>query len=52
MTPRGIAVNVLEIVVREFELLSLYYVTFLSNNLQKGMGSLIFPPIGITTVLL
>ena len=34
------------IVVREFELKSLYYIHFRTNNFEKGMNSLILPDMG------
>ena len=44
----GVMVNVLdcEIVVREFELQSHYYVHFRANTLGKGMNPLILPAMG------
>ena len=46
--PRGVMVKamVCEIVAREFELQSRYYVYFRTNNLGKGMNPLILPAMG------
>ena len=46
--PRGVMVKamVCGIVVREFELQSLYYVHFRANTLGKGMNPLILPAMG------
>ena len=45
--PRGVMVKVMDcgIVVREFVLLSRYYVHFRANTLGKGMNPLILPAI-------
>ena len=46
--PRGKMVKAMvsEIVTREFELQSRYYVHFRTNTLGKGMNSLILPAMG------
>ena len=46
--PRGVIVKaiVYEIVAREFELQSRYYVHFRTNTLGKGMNPLISPAMG------
>ena len=46
--PRVVMVKVMDcgIVVREFELQSLYYVHFRANNLGKGMNPLIVQAMG------
>ena len=46
MRPHGLMVKVMDcgIVVREFVLLSRYYVHFRANTLGKGMNPLILPP--------
>ena len=45
-SPRGVVTNVLpyDIVVREFEIQSRYYVHFWTNTLGKGMNPIILPP--------
>ena len=46
--PRGVMIKAMEcgIVVREFVLLSRYYVHFRANTLEKGMNPLILPAMG------
>ena len=46
--PRGVMVKAMDcgIVVREFILLSCYYVHFRANTLGKGMNPLILPAMG------
>ena len=46
--PRGVMVKamVCEIVTREFELQSCYYIYFRVNTLGKGMNPLILPAMG------
>ena len=46
--PRGVMVKAIdcEIVAREFELQSCYYVHFYANTLGQGMNPLILPAMG------